>query len=179
MTHRSAREILEERARMLARPLASLDALSAGDATAITFSVARERYAVESRFVFAVFRLTDLTPLPGAEAHVAGLTRWRGDLLTLLDVRGLVGAPTHGLDDLARVIVIGARSAEFGLLADTVGDPMPLRSADIVPLPPGRGAATHVLRGVTRDAILVLDAAALIARQTEPAPSSSIPAPSP
>jgi purine-binding chemotaxis protein CheW len=163
---RTPSEILEDRARRLARPAASETAAAFG-VEMLAFSVGRERYAVESRFVFAVVQLADLVPLPGARAPVVGLTRWRGDVLTVLDLRRVVGGAPGALDDLGRVIAMGVTSPEFGVLADIldgllVVDPSslhPLRSERNVEIP-------GLIRGVTSDAVHVLDAAVLIAHQT-------------
>lgn len=155
--------ILEERARALARPVA----ISAPTGEShVVFSLAREQYVVPSAQVLAVFRLPALVRLPGAHPPVVGLTAWRGDVLTLLDVRSLVGAPPSALDDLALVVVLGDDTPEFGLLADRVLDAVHLAPADLLPLAGRTGAAVDpVLRGVTRDGQLVLDADALLRRQ--------------
>lgn len=159
------REILEERARRLAIPI-SFDTRAVESVDAVTFSLARERWAVDARYVFAVFRLAALVRVPGARAPVTGVTRWRGDVLTLLDVRSLVGAVSTGLDDLAVVIVIGIDQPEFGVLADFLGDTISLADADILPLTSPRGdAAGEVIRGVTQSAHLILDPVALVRRQ--------------
>jgi purine-binding chemotaxis protein CheW len=162
-----ARHVLEERARKLARPLAN-DATQAAGIDMLTFSVSRERFAIDSRYVFAVFMLVDLVPLPGATAPVVGVTRWRGDVLTVIDLRGLVGAATNALDDLGRVIVVGASNPEFGILADTLGDIARLDTARLYPPTANRPREAHaMLLGVTADAIHVVDVVALIARQTD------------
>jgi purine-binding chemotaxis protein CheW len=169
------RELLRERARRLARPL--------GDASehttrldAVSFSLGRERYAVAVSNVFAVFRLSSLTPLPGARAPVIGLTQWRGDVLTVLDVRGLVGAVTTALDDLARVIVLGVDRPEFGLLADRLDDPLRLDAGAVFPLSAERASrASDIVRGITSDAVVILDAPALVARQSAAADPSLVP----
>ena len=158
-------EILRQRARRLARP--TVDSLLAGGIDAIAFSLGRERYAVEARYVFAVFRLESLTPLPGARAPVAGVTPWRGDVLTVLDIRSLIGASSTSLDDLARVIVLGADRPEFGLLADRLDDPLRLEPGSVHPLSADRASrGSEILRGVTSDAVVILDALALLARQS-------------
>jgi chemotaxis signal transduction protein len=160
-----AREILRERARQLARPLATASTTKRVDA--VSFSLGRERYAVEAGYVFAVFRLESLTPLPGARPPVAGVTRWRGDVLTVLDIRSLVGATTTALDDLARVIVLGTDRPELGLLADRIDDPLQLDAGSVHPLSADRASrGSEILRGVTSDAVVVLDAPALLARQS-------------
>jgi purine-binding chemotaxis protein CheW len=165
----TSREILEERARALARPTASA---TGADETFVvemlSFRLGRERFAIESQHVFAVFRLLELVPLPGARPPVVGITRWRGDVLTLLDLRRLVGVAPGALDDLGRVLVIGHTAPEFGILADIVDDIISIDPAALHVLSGERAAnATTIVKGVTGDAIHVLDAAALIARQTE------------
>lgn len=163
------RELLEQRARALARParLADVDV-----ADTVTFLLSRERYAIAARNVFAVFRLSALVRLPGAHAPVAGVTRWRGDVLTLLDVRSLVGASTNALDDLAVVLVIGVEQPEFGILADALESPMVLGDDPLLsPIGRHTGTGVPVIRGVTRDGHLVLDAPALVARQVGSADS--------
>ncbi|MEO8580126.1 MAG: chemotaxis protein CheW [Gemmatimonadales bacterium] len=158
--------ILQDRARLLARPLASRTA-STFEIEMLAFGLGRERYAVESRFVFSVFQLVDFVPLPGARAPVFGLTRWRGDILTLIDLRGLVGGATHALDDLARVIVLGDSGPEFGLLADFVEEMVLLDPTKLFPAPSKREAGgAGVILGVTAQGLQVLDATALIVHQT-------------
>jgi purine-binding chemotaxis protein CheW len=163
---RDAQAILEERARHLARPLASSAAKSFA-VEALSFGLGREHYAVESSFVFAVFQLVEFVPLPGARRPVFGLTRWRGDVLTLIDLRGLVGSATHALDDLARVIVLGNGAPEFGLLADFVDEMVLVDPTQLFPPPSERsGEGAGMIRGVTAEGLQVLDATALIVQQT-------------
>jgi purine-binding chemotaxis protein CheW len=154
------REVLLERARALARPAVSTPA---GDRLElVTFTLANETYALESRSVMAVFRLTDLSPLPGAEPPVSGLTVWRGELLTILDLRPLVGLSVTALNDLSRVVVLGAERPEFGVLADAVLQIVSLPATAVEPLPQGGPAKHDYLRGMTRAAVLVLDGERLL-----------------
>jgi purine-binding chemotaxis protein CheW len=157
--------LLEDRARALARPIDRTTA-DRGHA-AVTFTLARERYMVDARYVHAAFRLRQLVRIPGATLPVVAVTRWRGDVVTLIDIRSLVGAPTGALDDLAVVIILGGDRPEFGLLADALEESARISDEDVLPLQSRRGAEgdREIVRGVTRDARLVLDAPALIARQ--------------
>jgi purine-binding chemotaxis protein CheW len=157
--------ILDERARRLARKSVAANAPEFG-VDVVSFSVARERFAIESRFVFAVFHLSELVPLPGARAPVVGVTRWRGDVLTVLDLRRVVGGTGRALDDLARVVVVGASSPAFGVLADTVDDIVSIDPTMLFTLPVDRvPEIPGVLRGITANGIHLLDAAVLIAHQ--------------
>jgi purine-binding chemotaxis protein CheW len=154
------RAVLEERARALARPVGT--AAPIDELEAVTFALANERYAIESRYVFEVFRLEDLSPLPGAEPPVFGVTAWRGELLTILDLRGALGLSVTALHDLSRVIVLGEERPAFGILADAVHELVTLPAAQVREPPEGVAAKREYLRGVTADAVLVLDAEQLL-----------------
>lgn len=156
----SVRDLLEERARALAQPAAQLH--SGETFEVITFALANEVYAVESRYVTAVFQLLDLSPLPGAEPPVFGVTAWRGELLTILDLRQVLGISVAALNDLSRVIVLGEDRAAFGLLADAVHELVMLSAAQLRELPQGSTAKREYLRGMTANAVIVLDAKKLL-----------------
>lgn len=160
-----AMEILEARARRLARRVETDDAAASG-VQMLRFVVGRERFAVETRFVFAVMQLVDLVPLPGATPPVAGLTRWRGDVLTVLDLRRVLGGAPGALDDLGQVIVLGHAAPEFGVLADGIDAIVSVDPGALHPLPANRHAGIPgLMTGVTSDAVHILDAATLIAHQ--------------
>ena len=57
--------------------------------------LAGTRVAVEAGEVEAVVKLTDISPVPGMGAHVAGLSALRSRVLTIVDVAAIVhGQPT-------------------------------------------------------------------------------------
>ena len=155
--------LLDERARRLARPV---QAEQDGKVDVLVFELARERYAIESRHVQAVFVLRQRAPLPGARPPIHGITAWRGDLLTLLELRATLGLPVDSLNDLARVIVLGEGRQAFGLMTDAVHSIVPVDLAALHPLPDGSGAHRRFIKGVTGDALLILDPKQLL-RLTE------------
>jgi purine-binding chemotaxis protein CheW len=128
----------------------------------LTYALANEVYAVESRYVAAVFRLTGLSPLPGAEPPVFGVTAWRGELLTILDLRAALGLSITALNDLSWVIVLGEERPAFGILADAVRELVNLPAFAVREPPEGIAAQREYLRGVTPDAVLVLEATKLL-----------------
>lgn len=154
------RQVLEERARALARP--ALPPTAGDTLELITFALANEAYAVESRFVQAVLRLAELAPLPGAEPPVFGLTAWRGELLTILDLRRVLGLSVGALNDLSRLIVLGEERPTFGILADAVRELVTLPASEVREPPEGVAAKREYLRGVTVGAVLVLDGEQLL-----------------
>jgi purine-binding chemotaxis protein CheW len=159
-TPEQVRRVLEERASALARP--AVPPFTGDTLELITFALANEAYAVESRFVQAVLRLAELAPLPGAEPPAFGLTAWRGNLLTILDLRPVLGLPVGALNDLCRLIVLGEDRPAFGILADAVRELVTLPASEIREPPEGMPAKREYLRGVTVDALLVLDGEQLL-----------------
>ncbi len=164
------RRLLEERARVLARPLATPAPADAFELLA--FTLGRERYALETRYVHAVFRLADWTPLPAAAAPLLGLTGWRGEVLTLLNLSRLLGAGAGPGPGETRVIVLGGERPAFGILADAIGEVMTLDRTAVRARPEASAEQRELVVGVTRDALVLLDAERLLDRQAEPGKST-------
>lgn len=156
------RTILEARARQLSRaalaPLARSETIEV-----ITFEVGDERWAIETRFVREVAKLELLVPVPGVTEAIVGITSHRGEMLALVDLRRLYGLPSRALNDLSRVIVAGDGYPELGLLADRITEIATFPRSSVLEAPGTLSplARTHVL-GVTPDAVIVLDGAALL-----------------
>lgn len=151
--------VLARRARALARPLA--DESRRAGRLMVHFTLGGERLLLEARWLLGITKLTTLAALPGAVAPVRGVTVWRGELLTVLDIRPVLGTSTAGLSDLTRVLVVGERRPRFGLLVNSVGDASDLSDIALLPAPAGSPARDYLL-GVTADASLVLDGARLL-----------------
>jgi len=157
------REILKARARTLAVPL---DREREATEDVVLFELSSETYALDARYVWEVFRLTALSALPGAQPPVLGLAAWRGNLLTILDLRQVLGVPVRDLTDLSSVIVLGEERPAFGILADAVGRIAAVRREDVREPPEGVAARRKYVKGITGDAIIVLAGEILLAEHT-------------
>jgi purine-binding chemotaxis protein CheW len=154
-----SREVLRERARQLARVIA--EPPRAGEVLELVgFVLAGERYAIESRFVREVARLTRFTPVPGTPGYVLGVTNLRGEILALFDLRHLLGVVTEGVTDLGRVVVLGESRREFGLLADAASEILYVPGASLAQPETAWGRA--YLQGVTPDGVVGLSGEALL-----------------
>jgi hypothetical protein len=90
-----ARQLLEERARLLGRVPA--EATQAAEVLeVVNFRVAGERYAVGARHVREVMRRTEVTPVPGAPDFLAGVINLRGEILAVFEPRILFGLAEGG-----------------------------------------------------------------------------------
>lgn len=161
--HAADLELLRRRAAVIAR-IPRRDEGEAG-VPAVVIRLGRERYAIEAVRVLEVTVLRELTPLPGAPPPLLGVTHWRGDILTVLDLRALLGVRTPGLTDLRRLVVIAGARRPFGVLAD--------ETQGIIAIETGRLKRTartdeesRFVAGMTHDAVLLLDADALVGAHT-------------
>lgn len=158
----TASETLRARAVALARPAAALAPVSRQ--AVVVFGLGDESYALETRYVQQVQRFVDVTPLPGAPAHVLGVASVRGTLLAVFDLRVLLGVPRPQLGDLSRMLVLGEQQAEFAIVADALHEVRQLDDTEWLEPPATTRAATRpYLRGVTREALALFDGAALLA----------------
>jgi purine-binding chemotaxis protein CheW len=158
-----SRKILQARAgRLAAAPIADVPAQET--IAVLPFRLGREKYGIETRFAREVIRLTSFTAIPGAPDFLVGVANLRGEILPVFDLMRFFGFASSGLMDRSRVIVVGAAASEFGIIADTVQEVTDLaRDAFVADsaIAPERGR--DCIRGVTPDATIVLDGAALIA----------------
>ena len=154
--------ILAARARALARhppaPLAASAVLEV-----VTFWLDGEQYGLETQYVWEVIRLEALTPVPGSPARLAGVTNLRGEVLPVADWRGLSSPAAQSLPLDGRVLVLGQTQPELGWLSEQVDEILRLRKEDLLDVPAGVSETRRpFLRGVTAQALSVLDGAALL-----------------
>jgi purine-binding chemotaxis protein CheW len=72
-------------------------------------------------------------PVPLAPVFVGGLVHYRGDVLTTVSLRQLLGLPPNeGPQD---ILVLECAGGIFGLLVDSVGEVLTISSADHEPNP--------------------------------------------
>jgi chemotaxis-related protein WspB len=105
----------------------------------LTFSVAGQPYAIESRQVIEVLPLVPARPLPQAPDYLLGIFTYRGRLMPLVDLARRLGAPPPAARLSTRVIVVeidaepgtdrgcGTAPLRLGLVAENV---VAVRSAD-------------------------------------------------
>jgi chemotaxis signal transduction protein len=123
------------------------------------------RAALPAVAVNSVIELTEVTPVPRAAPHVAGLAALRSRPLTVIDCAAVLGAAEAADWRRRRAVVVEHEGHLYGLLVDaaddivaTTGEPSPL-GAD-----PGPGWQRIALGRVETHAgaLLLLDIAALV-----------------
>ena len=154
--------ILQTRALALAQELPKEEATDE-DIEVVEFTLAYERYAVESRYVRQVAFLESLTPLPCTPAFVLGIVNLRGEIFPVIDLKKVFELPETGLTDLNKIIVLQSGKILFSILADTIVRVRRILMTRIQPsLPTLTGVREHYLKGVTAERLVVLDAEKLL-----------------
>jgi len=72
-------------------------------------------------------------PVPLAPAYVGGLVHYRGDVLTTVCLRHLLGLPPK--QSAQDILVLESAGCCFGLLVDSVGEVLTVSTADYEPNP--------------------------------------------
>ena len=154
--------VLEQRARRLAARHDDAASARPGVDT-LVFRRGSDRFAIPVKAIVEVQRPGGFTPLPGAAAPALGVIAWRGRILTVVDAaaggRGLALAVGW------RAIVIGEARARVAIVADSVEDTRTIAPDEPVPLDEAESATMPIpVRGVTPDAVIVIDGDALLQR---------------
>ena len=139
------------------------------DVSVVAFEVACERYGIDARRVVEVVPSVPLRVVPGTVAGIAGLLRFRGGLVPVVDL-GLVWAGRPSPSRMSSRIVVCELGAVGGAWTEVASQARPrlgilaervLRVATVDPDAPGAGEGpkTPGVRGLGR---LVRDGEALL-----------------
>ena len=154
--------ILKKRAEALARPLQKRQML-AEPLEILVFSLAGERYAVDTAHVEDVVPLPEITPLPCTPSFVLGVVNHRGRILPVLDFRRLFDLSGEGIPEGARLVAAEAGGMRFALFADTVAGIVRVDMRELTPPPVTFTDDRKAwLLGVTREMVAVLDLEAIV-----------------
>jgi purine-binding chemotaxis protein CheW len=149
--------ILRARAKLLAREPDDNEE-PAPSFELVEFLLAHEHYCIESKHIREIHPLRDLTPLPCVPPFVLGLINVRGQILSIVDLKRFFELPEKGLTDLNRVIIARIEQMEIGILADAILGVRSIALRDLQPsLPTLTGIRAEYLKGVTKDALVVLN----------------------
>jgi purine-binding chemotaxis protein CheW len=158
----ASQRIMEERARVLARPLRAEE--PADTLELVVLTLGPERYGVDSRRAREVHPLADLAPVPGTPPFWAGIVNVRGTLYPVLDLHRYLELPEVDAGERQKkVVLVSGSKLTVGLLVDDAPGIRRVPATDVGPPLGGTSeAARRIVRGVTDDLLTVLDVDALL-----------------
>ena len=90
--------------------------------------VDKTRYGVPISHILEIVGSARPQPVPLAPAYIGGLVHYRGDVLTTVSLRQLLGLPPK--DGAQDILVLESAGGCFGLLVDSVGEVLTVSTAD-------------------------------------------------
>ena len=86
----------------------------------VVFRLAQEWYGVEITKVKEVIKVEKVTYLPSSPEHIAGIVNLRGYILSVTDLKPILGLPHDDPTERTRIIAIESGFFETGFLVDEV-----------------------------------------------------------
>ncbi len=144
-----------------------------------TFALDRDRMGIPVDQVDEIHHPADLTPVPHAPPCVRGVMNLRGEVVTVIDLRVILGYPPAVVTRQTCNMVVRWGGERVGLLVDLIGDVVSVGRENIEPPPTNiPHSRARFLRGVCKlDAgvLSVLDVEQVLSVDEEPVAPRNVP----
>jgi purine-binding chemotaxis protein CheW len=97
-------------------------------------SLSNECIGVELEAVLEFAKIRNFAPVPCCPEHIAGNMNLRGNVLTVVDISGLLNVSTGKISESTKIIVADAGEFPVGVIVDEILDVIYLKERDIVPV---------------------------------------------
>ena len=115
----------------------------------LTFSVGREAYGIEIKFVTEIIGIQDITEVPELPNYVKGIINLRGKIIPVIDVRLRFKKQPKEYNDRTCIVVIEIKDISIGLIVDNVAEVINIDDNNIVPPPDIKtGFHNRYVRGI-------------------------------
>ena len=108
----------------------------------LIFSVGKEDYGIEIRFVTEIIGIQDITEVPELPNYVKGIINLRGKIIPVMDVRLRFKREPKEYNDRTCIIIIDIKDISVGLIVDKVCEVLTIEEENVVP-PPDIKAGFH------------------------------------
>lgn len=88
----------------------------------VTFKLGDEEFAVKITDVQEINRMTEVTHMPNAPAHIDGLVNLRGNIIPVLNLRRRFRLSEKQRDEATRIIIVDVGNRKTGVVVDTVSE---------------------------------------------------------
>ena len=120
------------------------------DEHVVVFRLGSENYAIDIGLVQEIIRMQAVTPIPGADYTIAGVTSFRGRVIPVVDLRQACGAVTGEETADSRIVVVTIDAERtYGLIVDAVSEVLRLPGAQVEPVTSVMGDS-RVVRGIAK-----------------------------
>jgi purine-binding chemotaxis protein CheW len=132
----------------------------------LTFSIGKEQYGIEIRYVTEIIGIQTITGVPELPEYVRGIINLRGKIIPVVDVRLRFRKEFMEYNDRTCIIVIDIFDVSIGLIVDTVAEVLNIDEGNVVPPPDVKtGFQNRYVKGIGKvgnDVKLLLDCEKLL-----------------
>lgn len=115
-------------------------------------------------------RNLELTSVPHAPDFVRGVVNLRGEVVTVVDLRKILGMEPAEITEKSRNVIVTSKDEQIGLLVDRIADVVTVPVAQIAPPPPNvNGVDGSFFKGVYKmesELLIILDIEEALAGET-------------
>jgi purine-binding chemotaxis protein CheW len=162
----SVKEILKARAEELSK-VAEATGLANDRMQVIVFELNKEKHAIEVKYIREVCSLKDITAVPCVPDFVEGIINIRRKIISVINLKKFFSYPEQKMNKeqaSPKILVLHSESNEFGILVDNIEGIWSLSQKDIqLSLPSLTGVKQEFFKGVTKEPLVILDGAKIVA----------------
>ncbi len=162
LTVEQFRKVLRDRARNLAQE-EEKDELSDADAVhVLQFVLGSEMYAFEGNYVREVRVAMDVTPIPCTPTFVSGVVNLRGEIVTVLDTKLLLGLASAN-KAVQKLVIVRTTQGQVAFLIDDVVGVAPVSRKELQgPLATMPAEQARRVSGLTGGPMVLIDVEAVM-----------------
>lgn len=101
----------------------------------LTFSVGKESYGIEIRYVKEIIGMQEITEIPELPNHIKGVINLRGTIIPVMDVRLRFKKQYREYNDRTCIVVTDISEISIGLIVDNVSEVLTIEDENIIPPP--------------------------------------------
>lgn len=109
----------------------------------LIFSIEKEEYGIEIRYVTEIVGVQAITAVPDLESYIKGVINLRGKIIPVMDVRLRFKKEERAYDDRTCIVVVEIGNISVGLIVDRVTEVLPIPEDQIVPPPEIKSGAKN------------------------------------
>ena len=106
------------------------------EAEYVSFYVGNILLGIEITQVDEINRHLEITAVPHAPEIVDGVLNLRGEVVTVVDLRMVLGLPPLEINRATRIVVVRSKGEQIGLRVDRVADVVQIPADMLDPVPP-------------------------------------------
>ncbi|MNJ94699.1 Chemotaxis protein CheW [compost metagenome] len=111
----------------------------------LTFTVDKQAYGIQISAIREINRISEITKVPEAPAHVAGVMNLRGKVIPVIEMRLRMKLSAGDITKETCTIVVETKAGQVGVIVDSVSSVLSLNDKDIDQTPISQGESTYIV----------------------------------